>query len=148
MGKKEPCIKFLLNLTHISPTPTHIKITSPLSLPEKRGVFLFFFFTNFVMFASRLRLVSTRLAIHGIKPFAIKNAIKVVSTAHISRSYATKSGKQVSYTADKFPGYVRNENFKKASIYKQKRMIFSNILIYSSLNKTLNILKQLLVKMD
>lgn len=151
-GKERAVYKIFVKLdSHLTNAHTY-KNNFSAFFTRKKGsfsfFFFFFFFTDFVMFASRLRLVSTRLAIHSIKPFSINNAIKVVSTAHISRSYATKSGKQVSYTADKFPGYVRNENFKKASTYKQKRIIFSNILIYSSLSKTLNILKQLLVKMD
>lgn len=43
---------------------------------------------------------------------AQKTAVKSVPIMCTRRTYATK---EVSYTVDKFPGYVRNESFKKVS---------------------------------
>ncbi|KAG2190258.1 hypothetical protein INT46_010883 [Mucor plumbeus] len=62
--------------------------------------------------ASRLRVISSRVALTSIKPVVQKTAIKSVPIICTRRNYATK---EVSYTVDKFPGYVRNENFKKLS---------------------------------
>lgn len=63
--------------------------------------------------ASRLRSLSSRLALNSLKPLVVKTAVPALSSrvTHI-RQYATKD-KQVSYTVDKFPGYVRNENYKE-----------------------------------
>lgn len=64
--------------------------------------------------ASRLRTVSNRLALASLKSLAIKTSVPALFTrvTH-SRQYATKENRQVSYTVDKFPGYVRNENYKE-----------------------------------
>lgn len=68
--------------------------------------------------SSRLRVASGRLALNTLKPLAVSAAKKravpaLFSQVAHSRGYASKDNKQVSYTVDKFPGYVRNENYKK-----------------------------------
>lgn len=66
--------------------------------------------------ASRLRTVSARLALNSLKPLAIKTSVPALFTRVTqSRQYATKD-RQVSYTVDKFPGYVRNENYKEVRV--------------------------------
>lgn len=69
-------------------------------------------------FTSRLRTVAGRTAaIASIKPIikttAVKSIPAIVNTQR-QRTYATK---QVAYTVDKFPGYVRNENFAKVATH-------------------------------
>lgn len=66
------------------------------------------------MLSSRLRFLASRNALISIKPIVKAAAIKSVPAIANTyrRTYATK---QVAYTSDKFPGYVRNENFKKVS---------------------------------
>jgi hypothetical protein len=68
--------------------------------------------------SSRLRIASSRLALHSLKPLAVNAASKraVPALFNYSRGYASRENKQVSYTVDKFPGYVRNENFKKVRL--------------------------------
>lgn len=67
------------------------------------------------MLASRLRLVSKRLAFTTLRPIALNTCIKPASAVpNLVRSYSSE--KQVSYTVDKFPGYVRHENYKKVFI--------------------------------
>lgn len=61
--------------------------------------------------ASRLRVASTRLAL--LKPAVVKTTVPALFTLVQNRNYATKDNKQVSFTVDKFPGYVRNENYKQ-----------------------------------
>lgn len=70
--------------------------------------------------SSRLRIVSNRLALHSLKPLSLKAAKKsfvpsTISYFNQTRAYGSKDNKQVSYTVDKFPGYVRNESYKKVS---------------------------------
>lgn len=67
--------------------------------------------------AARLRLGS-RIAVTGaivannVKPAPLRAVGQPLFNA--ARLYATKS---VPYTVDKFPGYNRNENFKKVTVY-------------------------------
>lgn len=61
------------------------------------------------MFASRLRVASARLAL--LKPALVKTTLPSLCVPRL-RHYATDN-KQVSYTVDKFPGYIRNPNFKQ-----------------------------------
>lgn len=74
--------------------------------------------------SSRLRVVSNRLAQLSLKSLSLKavNRSFLPSTTHYinqTRAYGNKDNKQVSYTVDKFPGYVRNENYKKVGGVKK-----------------------------
>jgi D-lactate dehydrogenase (cytochrome) len=72
--------------------------------------------------SSRLRIISNRLFSTSLKSISTnslkKSALPALNNRIIqTREYATKDNKQVSYTVDKFPGYVRNENYKKVYIF-------------------------------
>lgn len=82
--------------------------------------------------SSRLRIVSNRLALHALKPLSLKAAKKSFVPSSVTyfnqtRAYGTKDNKQVSYTVDKFPGYIRNENYKKVGRIKLFMISFFNI---------------------
>ncbi|GAA5806300.1 hypothetical protein EDC94DRAFT_598647 [Helicostylum pulchrum] len=83
--------------------------------------------------ASRLRVASTRLAL--LKPAVVKTTVPALFTLVQNRNYATKDNKQVSLTVDKFPGYVRNENYKQLTeqdVDHFKTILGNNGLIYGN----------------
>lgn len=61
---------------------------------------------------SRTALAAAKRNLAGVSPFRTV----VLPVGNVARHYATESSgkkKVVQYTVDNFPGYVRNENFKK-----------------------------------
>ena len=80
------------------------------------------------MLSSHLRTITRRVVLRTAaiaRPAVTKTAIKSVPVAY--RTYATNE-KQVAYTVDKFPGYVRNDNFKKVN---KKRHTLQARIAYS-----------------
>ncbi|KAG1459267.1 hypothetical protein G6F56_006199 [Rhizopus delemar] len=88
------------------------------------------------MLAARLRLASRRLALNSFRPIVLNASIKTTSAIPtMARSYSSANEKQVSYTVEKFPGYVRNENYKKITeqdVDYFKSIVGDNGLIYDN----------------
>jgi D-lactate dehydrogenase (cytochrome) len=99
------------------------------------------------MLSSRLRLVSSRVALRSaaaaLRPVIAKTTPLALSTCQQRRHYA--KDRQVSYTVDKFPGYVRNENYKKVKTPQSDAIYLVIHSIHSLHNKTLIISRPLLV---
>lgn len=75
------------------------------------------------MLSSRLRLASSRVPLRSAVSSTFIAALRPVvtktnplATCQQRRHYA--KDKQVSYTVDKFPGYVRNNDFKQVKKLK------------------------------
>lgn len=85
--------------------------------------------------SSRLRIASTRLALSSLKSVSL-NAVKKsfvpssINSIIQTREYAAKDNKQVSYTVDKFPGYVRNENYKRVKNKNKKTTFYHYLFIF------------------
>ncbi|KAI9477991.1 MAG: hypothetical protein EXX96DRAFT_233854 [Benjaminiella poitrasii] len=88
------------------------------------------------MFQSVIRTSRLASIVRHIRPLQQQQVIKasLLSTGPLShhRSYSTR---QVSFTADKFPGYTRNETFKKLTeedVAYCRSIVGNNNLIYNN----------------
>ena len=65
----------------------------------------------------RLGIASKKIGLtslkHSFNVVSKKTFAPAVFNSYQTRGYSAKDNKQVSYTVDKFPGYIRNENFKE-----------------------------------